>query len=293
MVAVEQEFDSYVGKDLGAQQVAITPELVQRYVEAVLDDHPWYRGPSPFGGPVAPALVLHSAPHRFGGWYLKNRYGNLHAKQEWWLFHPIPVGETVTLRALIVDRYLKRGRDYVVNEATISAADGRILARVASHQSFLPDDRTQGIVVDKDRERAPGRRFEIQADEVLEELPSVRKLVDEAMCERYSGPARNYHNDREEARKLGFPDIVVQGTMSTCFISELMTRRFGPGWWRGGRMSVNFVNILWVNEAVTARGIVTARTPEGERVRHHCQVWVEKDDGTKVTIGTASAVEGW
>ncbi len=38
------------------------------------------------------------------------------------------------------------------------------------------------------------------------------------MCQRYSGPARNYHNDREEAHKLGFPDIVVQGTMSTCFI---------------------------------------------------------------------------
>ena len=293
MVAVDQEFDSYVGKDLGVQQLTITPDLVQRYVDAVRDDHPWYMGPSPFGGPVAPALIVHSAPHRFSGWYLKNRYGNLHAKQEWWLFHPIMVGETVTLHALITDRYVKRGRDYVVNEVTISDARGRTLARVASHQSFLIDDRAQGIVVDKDRERALGRRFEVQADTVLEALTGIRRLVDEAMCERYSGPARNYHNDREEARKLGFPDIVVQGTMSTCFISEMMTRRFGVGWWRGGRMSVNFVNILWVNEAVTARGIVTARTPEGERVRHHCQVWVEKDDGTKVTIGTASAVERW
>ena len=31
----------------------------------------------------------------------------------------------------------------------------------------------------------------------------------------------------EEAKKLGFPDVVVQGTMSTTFISEMLTNRFG------------------------------------------------------------------
>jgi hypothetical protein len=55
-------------------------------------------------------------------------------------------------------------------------------------------------------------------------------------------------------------------------------------------MMANFVNVLWANEAVTAKGIVTACTLECDRTRHHCQVWVEKDDGSKVTIGTAGAV---
>lgn len=290
MVAVEPQYDSYTGKDIGGLTVEITPELVARYAGGVQDPHPWYTGPSPFGGAVAPALVLHSAPHRFGGWYLQNRYGNLHAKQEWWLFQPILVGEAVTLRSVIANRYIKRGRDYVVNEVTISGGDGSIRARVATHQSFLLDDGFQGTVVDASRERQAGRRFEVEAPDVLEALPSADKQVDQAMCDAYSGPGRNYHNDKEEANKLGFPEIVVQGTMSTCFISEIMTRRFGEGWWRGGRMSVNFVNVLWVNEAVTAGGIVTARTPEGGRTRHECQVWVEKAGDVKVTIGTASAV---
>ena len=47
------------------------------------------------------------------------------------------------------------------------------------------------------------------------------------MCEAFSGPQKNYHTDREMARALGFPDIVVQGMMSVCFVADLMTKRFG------------------------------------------------------------------
>ena len=111
------------------------------------------------------------------------------------------------------------------------------------------------------------------------------------MCWKFSGPSKNYHNDVEEARRLGFPDIVVQGMMPLCFLSEMMTQRFGPGWLQGGRMSVNLVNVLWGSDAATCRGRVTARSAEGSRQRAHLQLWCEKDDGTKVVVGTASAVE--
>ena len=73
----------YVGRDYGGREVEITPELVRHYGEAVGDENPWYFGDSPFGGPVAPALILHSEVYRDISWYLPNSYGNLHAKQEW------------------------------------------------------------------------------------------------------------------------------------------------------------------------------------------------------------------
>jgi hypothetical protein len=82
----------------------------------------------------------------------------------------------------------------------------------------------------------------------------------------------------------------VQGTMSTTFISEMLTQRFGMGWLEGGRVSLNLINVLWGGEAVSARGVVTALTPEGNRQRAHLNVWTEKDDGTKTIAGTASAV---
>ena len=119
----------------------------------------------------------------------------------------------------------------------------------------------------------------------------MRKTVDARRCWMFSGPGRNYHTDAEQARKLGFPKIVVQGMMSTCFGSQVMQDAFGRGWLEGGKMSLKLVNVLWVDETVVARARIREREHEGTRTRVHCDVWVEKEDGTRVALGTASAVE--
>src|SRR5258707_11007414 len=144
----------YVGRDFGGVTYDITPGLVATYVAGTGDDNPWYRGQSPLGGAVAPALILHSAVYQTLGWYLPNIYGNLHARQEWSLFAPVMVGERLTTRSVIVDRYLKRDREYVVNEVLVSNASGQIVSRSRTHQSFLlPEQTKQGFVVDKSREK--------------------------------------------------------------------------------------------------------------------------------------------
>ena len=284
------EPEIFVGRDYGPHELAVDPELVQLYAEGTGDRNPWYFGPSPLGGPVAPALALHSEVYRYGGWYLKNIFGNLHAKQEWELFHPIMVGDRVTTRSLISDRYVKRGRDYVVNEVTYFGVDGRLLMRGRTHQSFLMDESSEGTVVDKDQGKKVTRRSEIGAGPFIEELPPLVKTVTVEMSQRFSGPSKNYHTDRELARQLGFPDIVVQGMLSVCFLSELMTKRFGEGWYCGGRMAVNLVNVLWPDEPLVCRAAVKELAPEGARQRAHLEVWCQKDDRTKTVVGTASAV---
>ncbi|HEV8575200.1 MAG TPA: hypothetical protein VGR43_10900, partial [Dehalococcoidia bacterium] len=245
-----------------------------------------------FGGPVAPAILLHSEVYRTLAWYLPRIYGNLHARQEWDLFQPTMVGDEVTTRSVVIDRYVKRNREYVVNEVTCFAADGRTLNRGRTHQSFLIDTGVGGIVVDKNREKSAERRFEAGDGEVLEEVLGPDKEVTLEMCQRFSGPRKNYHNDVEEARKLGFPDIVVQGMMPLCFVSEMMTTRFGEGWFAGGRMNVNLVNVVWRGDVLTAKGIVREISPEGARKRAKLDVWCEKADGTKVVAGSASAISG-
>ncbi|HET9199606.1 MAG TPA: MaoC family dehydratase N-terminal domain-containing protein [Dehalococcoidia bacterium] len=277
-----------IGLHLGRHDHEITPELVATYAGAVQDGNAWYSSASPFGGSVAPALIMHSEVYTFPGWYLRNIVGNLHAKQEWELFNPIMVGDRITTYSNVIDRYQKRGRDFVVNEVTVLHTDGRLAARSRTHQSFLLE-KPDGVVVDKQREKT-SRRQESEPLPVLEDLSGPPKVVDEEMCWNYSGPAKNYHNDREFAQKLGFPDIVVQGTMSTCFISEMMTNRFGEGWFRGGRMSLNLINVLWVDEQVQAFGQVNELTPEGSRQRAHVTVWTQKPDGTRTIAGTASAL---
>ena len=278
----------HVGRDLGGRRTTITPADVARYGDGTGDRHPWYRGDSPFDGAVAPALLYHSEVYRDLGWYLPNLIGNLHAKQEWDLFAPMPVGSTVRTRSTIVGRYRKRNRDYVVNEVLITDDDGRWLQRSRTHQSFLADDPGDAMVVDKDRERRPERRFEPPTGG--EPLPGFHRVVTLEMCEAFSGPVRNYHTDREMARALGFPDVVVQGMLSVCLIAELMTQAFGAGFFCGGQLSLNLVNVLWGGEAVHTAGRVREQVAEGARQRVVADVWCAKDDGTPTIVGTASAL---
>lgn len=282
--------DIYVGRSFGRRELEITAELVHKYSAGTGDWNPWYTGESAFGRPVAPALILHSEVYRDVSWYL-SVFGNLHARQEWELFHPTMVGETVSAVRTIVDRYTKRDREYVVNEVNVFGSDGRLLNRGRTHQSFLLKRQDgESVVVDKDREKRGDRRFDLGDGAVVEEIAGRPREISLEMCREFSGPAKNYHNDVDEARKLGFPDIVVQGMMSLCFISEMLTERFGSGWYVGGRMNVNLVNVLWQGETVTARGIVREMMPEGSVERTQLQVSCEKADGTKIVVGTASAV---
>ncbi len=281
--------DVYVGRYYGEREIEVTPDLVKHYADSVQDHNPWYFGDSPFGGPVAPALVLHSEVYHTVDWYL-SYFGNLHARQEWEVFQPTMVGETITARRQVVDRYVKRTREYVVMETGCYGADGRLLVRGRTHQSFLMNGGTSGVVVDKEREKRPERRFEAAEETVIETVSGPPKEISIEMCKLFS-PGKNYHNDVEEARRLGFPDIVVQGMMSLCFISEMMTNRYGAGWLAGGKMNVNLVNVLWQGETVSAGGVVTEESAEGRRTRANLRVWCEKGDGTKVVAGTASALK--
>jgi len=283
------EYDVFVGRDMGGSEYRITPEMVRLYEDGTEDRNPWYRGPSPFDGAVAPALLLHSEVYKNLSWYLPNIIGNLHAKQEWELFHPMMVGDVVRTRSTVVERYLKRNREYVVNEVVITDTDGRWLQRSRTHQSFVLEQGQAGLVVDKDREKRPERKF-VVGEGSGPELQAVEKTITVEMCQAFSGPHRSYHTDREMAQAMGFPDIVVQGMMPVCFLSELMTRSFGPGWFCGGKVNVSLVNVVWPNDRLSVRGKVREEVLEGSKTRVHVDLWCEKPDGTKTIVGTASAL---
>ena len=275
-----------VGRHCGSSDHDVTREIVEFYSAALDDRNPLY-------DQIAPPLLHHSECYRFvDQWYLKNLFGNLHARQDWELFAPIRIGARVRSRSTIVERYGKRGRDYVVNETDlVDAEDGRLLVRGRTHQSFLPPKQeADGYVVDQstaaEKKVRPPFPTATGAD-----LPPVTKTVDARRCWMFSGPAKNYHTDAEEARKLGFPNIVVQGMMATCFVAQVMLDRFGMGFAEGGKMSLKLTNVLWVDESVTTHGKIRESEREGTRSRVHCDVWAEKDDGTRILIGAASALE--
>src|SRR5437868_11745505 len=84
-----------VGRDLGWRDIPVTAERVQQHMDAVDDYHPWYRGDSPWGGPIAPAMLFNREPVWHRGWFLSNTHGTLLARQDWELYRPVMVGDTV------------------------------------------------------------------------------------------------------------------------------------------------------------------------------------------------------
>ena len=277
---------AFVGRHCGSSEHEVTREVVDFYSDALDDRNPLYQE-------IAPPLLYHSECYLFvTEWYLENIFGNLHAQQDWELFAPMRIGSRVRSRSTIVERYQKRGRDYVVNETDlVDAEDGRLLVRGRTYQSFLPPEQAEGgYVVDTStatqKKARPPFPTATGAD-----LTPVEKTVDARRCWMFSGPGKSYHTDVEEAKKLGFPNIVVQGMMATCFVAQVMLDHFGMGFAEGGKMSLKLTNVLWVDEDVTTHAKIRESEPEGARNRVHCDVWSEKDDGTRILIGAASALE--
>jgi hypothetical protein len=273
----------HVGQDVGGRTFSITRDAVERYrngTASMVDTLGF-----------APALVFHSEVYRDLSWYLPNLIGNLHARQEWELFHPLHAGQVVVSRTTVVERYRKRNRDYVVAEVVLTDDRGRWLQRSRTHQSFLVEDPGDAMVVDRDREKRSDRRFELP-EGPGDAIALGPRRISHGMCEAFSGPIKNYHTDQEMAHALGFPDIVVQGMMSVCFVADLLTKHFGLGFLASGKLDVRLVNVVWPGDVITTQGTVREVVPEGSRRRTSVDVWCAKEDGTITIIGTGSAIAG-
>ena len=203
----------YVGRDFGGVAYDITPESRR-------DVRGWHRRRQSMvprtrhrGGPLAPALILHSAVYQTLGWYLPNIYGNLpRAPGMELLFAPVMVGERLTTRAVIVDRYVKRDREYVVNEVNRRQRGGT--NRLAQpHPSELPaprKKRSKALWLNKSREKDSSRSFKI-GERGGDPIDLPMRRINEEMCMAFSGPARNYHNESRRRSSWDSPRLSCRG----------------------------------------------------------------------------------
>ena len=126
--------DASVGDEV-EMRYQMTPELLEQYIRTTDDRNPWYTGPSPFGGPVAPPVLVcmrHSD-------MLSEKYdkrGRLLISTNATYFGPIMVGTNIIAKGKIVAKYVKRGREYVEMEAESRDERGRLL--IKDRRRYLP-----------------------------------------------------------------------------------------------------------------------------------------------------------
>lgn len=98
------------------------------------------------------------------------------------------------------------------------------------------------------------------------------------------------HYDVDAVRAAGLGDVEVnQGGATMAYVLNMLSR------WTGSQTNLRSIrcrfsaNVL-AGESVTARGTVTAVTPDSHSpgdVIVECDVWVERDDGARAVTGSA------
>lgn len=76
----------------------------------------------------------------------------------------------------------------------------------------------------------------------------------------------------------------VPGLTQMGYLYELLTNEFGMRWLNGGTISAKLMAPLYNGEQVLVDGRVVSESDGGEA---ELEVWIEKEDGTRVTVATA------
>lgn len=126
--------DAVPGEELPSIEFVVTPQRVQLYAEGVEDFHPWYMyetEDSPYKGPIAHPTICHVLKLLFWKKHFPARLtaGRMHTKYDAEYFDPAKLGEKLTAKGRVLDKYPKRGRHYLDTEFEITGEDGRLIAR--------------------------------------------------------------------------------------------------------------------------------------------------------------------
>ena len=275
------EHEPYAGKDLGEIPFICTPTMVEHYCEGLAVDQARYLSPMFWERPAAPAMIVGEVDGGFDGARFDNAFGNLWMRQEWAFHVPIFPNREYRRISSVADVYEWRGRSVVKQEVNLYEGEA-LVVRGIHHQSYLLGQSSGKVALRDPKKKEGVRKFEVPDGEAI---ASVARNIDLEMCGVFFHGNRSYHTDKAASEELGFEEVVVGGKMTMSLIGEMLEQRFGRTFYEGGTLDVKFTNIVWPDDRVTAKGVITCQQ-DGQAF---ISVWMEKDDGTVVIVGSASA----
>lgn len=124
----------------------LTSEMNELYTFSLDDQNPWYVGSSPTGRPLVHPIalvqlgtrpVLRQFPVR-----VPDGESSLHAKMDVEYLQPAEVGELYREQGRLAERYVRRGRRYLVTEGRFTTEDGGEVLRYR-HTRMVGRDSTE------------------------------------------------------------------------------------------------------------------------------------------------------
>lgn len=121
------------------------------------------------------------------------------------------------------------------------------------------------------------------------ELPTLVKETSYMQLVEYAGASRDFyiiHHDRDHAKSVGLPDVIIQGSLKAAFLGQLVTDWMGE-WGALKELAVQYRGIDVPGRPLTVRGRVAKKEVRDGEHLVECEIWIESADGERATRGTA------
>lgn len=126
-----------IGKEFEPLEFTFTEEDRDRYVWANDDYKPWYMEDSPWGGCIGTptCLAMQTLMQTYGHYGVQQKGINppgavVHAKHEYEFINPLKVGKKLRMTGKPVEKYSRRGRNWIVTEHLVVDEDGKEIVRM-------------------------------------------------------------------------------------------------------------------------------------------------------------------
>ena len=133
-----------VGEELPELKIVFDEELQGRFLVAIKEENPWYFSNSPWGGPITFHPLIDDSPMVAAMQRYQYPFGFVHAKQETEFINPLPLGKPASITTKVADKYVKRGKGYIVIESLIVDEDGVEIMRTRNH-AMIDDERVREV----------------------------------------------------------------------------------------------------------------------------------------------------
>ena len=116
-----------VGETFEKYEYVLTQEMIDSYRKGVMD----------------PEAAFPTISHKVDVKQYNKKYrddGSVNARCAFYCYNPPLPGKKLTVTAWIADKYLRRGKNYIVTEAVSVDEDGRLIDRVITHELKQPSE---------------------------------------------------------------------------------------------------------------------------------------------------------
>lgn len=125
-----------------------------------------------------------------------------------------------------------------------------------------------------------------------DEFPPIIKKMTQEKINAYVSTVEDFnpiHVDVEYAKKTPFKGTIAPGYQYMAYISELMAREFGKGWYVGGILDVRLTKPVRPGDLLFTRAKVIEKKEDSARKSVVCEVRVINQNNEEVIVGTAEA----